>query len=1419
MPKQRVLNESETPNSFTTWVEAMKFNIVIDNKLSRFADTNDLGTWGPESTANRGFTNDTNDIAEAIRMTAVQKAALLKCLLGSIAGFCPVISNPFITEQATSLETIFDKLRSHYGFRKTGGRILELSQLVLGPNESYETLWERLSAFIEDNLLKAGGNIQHLGTNVTANENPTPMVHNMLVVLWLKIINPSLPMMIKQRFATQLRTHTVYSLRDDISEAIPSVLAEMQDREYSINFAKSFNRNKSNKSRSKYNQRTSSRKRCCLCDSANRPDAGSHYLTNCPFLPIDDKRYISKLREVVAVSDSDDDSQSSGNSSSVVVKEPAASRVSITPSPVLDVFVGSCSGELTLDTGAEINLIKVDACKDLKIPVSPASQKACQADGISPLDVVGEVHFKSTRGHHEFQFDGLAVRTLNCDILAGMPFQELNDVYVRPSEGIIYIGDCCKIKYKTNTPTNAARSCKAAILRVPQKVCLHPGEDISIPVPAIFKEEVIALEPRSLSPSSLAVPDWLEYQLTTPNPEGQVVLKNSSQYPVLLKKDEQVAQIRHVEDVQEVIQSIPPVKPYAIQTEAPFSNSVSIDPSNILSSNERAQFQKINLDHDDLFSPKLGGYNGHSGPFTHVINMGPSLPPQRRGKSACYSRSNQELLQMEFDKLQSQGVFAKPEDIGVNVEYTNPSFLVKKSDGTYRLVTSFTEIGQHVRPQPSVMPDVNEVLRQVAQWKYLIKTDLKTAYYLMHLSHNSMKYAGVNTPFRGILVYTRAVMGLPGSEASLECLLSRILGDLIMEGSVVKMADDLYIGADTVAKLLKSWESVLHLLQINGLKLSPKKTVICPTSTVILGWLWEQGTIQATPHRINALLKCDPPPTVGKMRSFLGSFKFLSKVLPRHADVLGVFEKLCPSTTPAAEKILWTEDLLQKFEEAKHHLKSAKIITLPRRDDALQIITDASSKGIAAALYSIRNDKPYLSGVFNAQRRAHQTGWLPCELEALSITTSVKHFSPYIVQSTQKTRVLTDSKPCVEAYKKISRGSFSSSPRVMTFLSTLSHYQIEVEHLSGKNNTFSDFLSRHPVACDGTCQICSFIEETEDSVVRAVNATDILAGKTTVPYTTRGSWYQIQQDCRDLHIVAKHLKDGSTPHRKQKGMKDVKRYLNRVKLSTNPSDGLLIVTEVNPLQPIRQRIVVPRGILDGLLTAMHIRLSHPSKDQLKQVFNRAFFALDLDRAAGRVLNGCHQCVSLKNVPTIFSQQSTSEPPVSVGSKFSADVIRRERQMILLMREYTSSLTDATFIQGEDGKSLKEGLVKLLCRLRPPSGPPVITRVDPATGFQSLKDDALLSSLGISLELGEPKNVNKNPVSEKAISEFHAEITKIQPEGGPLNDTNLSIAIANINSRVRGSGFSSLEMWTKRDMATGQPVEIDDEQLIANKQKE
>lgn len=154
------------------------------------------------------------------------------------------------------------------------------------------------------------------------------------------------------------------------------------------------------------------------------------------------------------------------------------------------------------------------------------------------------------------------------------------------------------------------------------------------------------------------------------------------------------------------------------------------------------------------------------GKFRGTITMGPTSTPQRKGRIPQYAHDKLVQLQEMCDKLESDGVLAKPETVNTTILYLSPSFLVQKLNGGYRMVTAFGQVGKHSLPLPGLMPNVDCTLRLIAQWSFIITTDLSLAFLQIPLAYSALKFCGIATPFKGSHVYTRCAMGSPGSEAT-----------------------------------------------------------------------------------------------------------------------------------------------------------------------------------------------------------------------------------------------------------------------------------------------------------------------------------------------------------------------------------------------------------------------------------------------------------------------------------------------------------------------------------------------------------------------------------------------------------------------------------------------------------------------------
>ena len=609
----------------------------------------------------------------------------------------------------------------------------------------------------------------------------SPSLENFVILTWLRLIHPDLPKLVKQRYGTDLRSRTLASIKPEISQALDSLLDEVNMSES----AKIMRTSSTNPFKSRHqhhgrdlrkpstgSSRSRNARQCPLCQQAGRQNY-NHFLSECSFLPDNDRKFIAKARQIAGILDKDiervyESELPTPDEYLAPESTTSALRVQVRQSPYLDTFFAHHRVRLIIDSGATGNMIRLSTVKKLGLELRESAQSAHQADGSSPLVVVGETSFSLVRDQYEFTFEGLVVENLDVEVLAGTPFMIRNDIAIRPSKRLVMLGDNKTYHYGSTDSNSEKHSVRFVILRAPETTTtIWPGEFVELEIPENNTTDCeYALEPHGVVSNENSL--WPPPQITA-SVGGKVRIPNLTKEPLRLNRNEHVCQIRPVY-VPERTDEIAISKPLSV-TSQKHSQNVLLNPDKLLSPEITAEFASLLDEYDDVFNTNFKGYNGASGPFQAKVNMGPVLPPQRKGRLPQYARDKLVELQEKFDELENKGVFMRPEDAAVSVEYLNPSFLVKKANGGHRLVTAFSDVGRYSKPQPSLMPDVDSTMRRIAQWKYIITTDLTSAFYQIPLSKESMKFCGVATPFRGVRVYVRSAMGMPGSETALEELM------------------------------------------------------------------------------------------------------------------------------------------------------------------------------------------------------------------------------------------------------------------------------------------------------------------------------------------------------------------------------------------------------------------------------------------------------------------------------------------------------------------------------------------------------------------------------------------------------------------------------------------------------------------------
>ena len=141
-PKQWSLSKNETMTTFEAWTQNPQYSLSLDNNFVPFLADN--FTWLKKSSTarNRGLEPDGDDVPTTCRRSAFQKNLHLELMLGQIA----VISRRSIVKNSTSISSVWQAIRAHYGFQSTGARFLDFSNIKLEVDELPEDLFQRLIA-------------------------------------------------------------------------------------------------------------------------------------------------------------------------------------------------------------------------------------------------------------------------------------------------------------------------------------------------------------------------------------------------------------------------------------------------------------------------------------------------------------------------------------------------------------------------------------------------------------------------------------------------------------------------------------------------------------------------------------------------------------------------------------------------------------------------------------------------------------------------------------------------------------------------------------------------------------------------------------------------------------------------------------------------------------------------------------------------------------------------------------------------------------------------------------------------------------------------------------------------------------------------------------------------------------------------
>ncbi|GBN76866.1 Retrovirus-related Pol polyprotein from transposon opus [Araneus ventricosus] len=191
----------------------------------------------------------------------------------------------------------------------------------------------------------------------------------------------------------------------------------------------------------------------------------------------------------------------------------------------------------------------------------------------------------------------------------------------------------------------------------------------------------------------------------------------------------------------------------------------------------------------------------------HEIHLSDQIPIRQKPYRDPYHLKSE--MRSQINVLLEAGIIQPSTS-----SFSAPVILVKKSDGSYRLVADLRKLNAKTVPDNYPLPNVTEMIDNLSGAKFFSTLDLTSGFHQMVMHPDHKKYTAIATEF-GLFEYKRLPFGLRNASASYQRLINLVFAGL-NEFQVSCYIDDLVIAAGNFDG---------HLATTVGIRVIPKWTV------------------------------------------------------------------------------------------------------------------------------------------------------------------------------------------------------------------------------------------------------------------------------------------------------------------------------------------------------------------------------------------------------------------------------------------------------------------------------------------------------------------------------------------------------------------------------------------------------------------
>ena len=426
----------------------------------------------------------------------------------------------------------------------------------------------------------------------------------------------------------------------------------------------------------------------------------------------------------------------------------------------------------------------------------------------------------------------------------------------------------------------------------------------------------------------------------------------------------------------------------------------------------------------------------------------------------------QERVNTEIKKLLVEGHIEKLNNCS-DQYFISPIVITVKRDQTIKLALDSKTLNKAIHKNKYQMPHIETLMDSISQiitnYKtepaeqiYFSTNDLKYAYSQLNLhpeTANHCNFSIISGDMTGTYRFKTGFYGLTDMPAEFQKAMNYTL--IGLKNTFCFLDDILIVSKGSEDDHFQLVLDCLKKLDADNLRINLPKCHFAKQQISWLGYNITQSGISPLESKTSSIMSIQPPNTLKKLRSFLGSVHYISKVIPNLAQLCHPLRPLLRKST----KYIWTDTHTLHFNAIKTRIANHTENIHYNPQFETRIKCDASRSGLGAALEQLTVDgcKPisFASRFLNSSEERYSIN----ELELLGVVWSIEYFKNYLYG--KKFTVITDHRVLLSILKE-HRSNKSYNSRLSRWVDRLLPYQFSIEHLLGAKMGLVDYISRNP---------------------------------------------------------------------------------------------------------------------------------------------------------------------------------------------------------------------------------------------------------------------------------------------------------------------------------------------------------------------